>query len=210
MDNGKQPFGDSAIVSSINRSHPRRLWTMLLVGVVGCSRSEPVDDRLAASDPTALVPVSGVVTFNGKPRATVVITFLPAHGPALAVSETDQDGKYVLESMGGPGALPGEYKVGISYLVSDKGEPQGIGPRNSLVQGPGMLSAKELVPREYDLGRTKLTAKVGPKGDRFDFNLPVDIPDVALKTAEKKAAEGKPAEEKQKPTEKKTTEPKKE
>ncbi len=189
---------------SINLSRPQWLWTLLVMGVVGCSKSEPVDERLAAADPTALVPVTGRVTFNGKPLATVVVTFLPPRGPALAVDETDEEGNYELKSMGGPGALPGEYKVGISYLVSDKGEPQGIGPRTALVQGPGMLSAKELVPKEYDLGRTKLTAKVGPKGGVFNFDLPVDIPELPQKPAEKPATEGKTPEEK--PAEKTTSE----
>ena len=192
-------------MSWINLTRSRWLWTIiLLVGVVGCWRSEPVDERLAARDPTKLVPVSGVVTFNGKPRGTVIVTFLPPSGPGLAVGETDENGKYVLESMGGPGALPGEYRVGISYMVSEKGEPLGKSAHSGLMQTPALLKAKELMPREYDLGRTKLSAKVGPKGGEFNFALPVDLPEVAPKPAEKKAAEGKTPEER--PAEKKTSE----
>jgi hypothetical protein len=165
---------------------------VLLLGVVGCAQSEPVDDRLAALDPKALVPVSGVVTINGKPRHTVVVTFLPPHGPALASAETDEDGKYVLRSMGGPGALPGDYKVSISYLLSDKGEPQGIAARTAFNQGPGMLSAKEQLPREYsDLGRTILSRTVGPQGGHFDFDVPASIPFEAQEAAEKGEAQGK-------------------
>jgi len=198
--------GDPFIVSSINLWRRWRPWGVLLVGVVGCSPSEPIDDRLVAANPKALVPASGVVTINGKPRATVLVTFLPAHGPALGVAETDQDGKYEMESMGGPGVLPGEYKVSISYLLSDKGEPQSQGDRNSQVQGPGMLTAKEQLPREYsDLSRTKLSVKVGPQGGHFDFDVPASIPSEEIQAAEKKAAEGK-SPEKEKAGEKKAGE----
>src|SRR5205814_4261156 len=156
--------------------------------------------------PKELVPVSGVVTINGKPRATVVVTFLPPHGPALATAETDENGKYVLKSMGGPGALPGDYKVSISYLLSEKGEPQGIGVRTAQLQPLAMLSAKEQLPREYsDLGRTTFSAKVGPQGGRFDFDVPASIPFEENQAAEKKAAEGKSSQKAQ-PGEKKVGE----
>jgi len=185
-------------VSAINIWRRWRSGAVLLIGgVVGCG--EPYDDRLAAIDPKNLVPVKGVVTINGKPRPTVVITFLPPHGPALASAETDEDGRYELRSMGGPGALPGEYKVSISYLVSDKGEPQTIGARTAQLQGLGMLTAKEQLPREYsDLGRTKLSRKVAPPGGEFNFDVPATLPFEAEKAAEKNEA-GEKASDPEKP-----------
>jgi hypothetical protein len=105
-------------------------------------------------------------------------------------AQTNPDGKYELSSMGGPGVLPGEYKVGLSYMVSDKGEPQGLGVRIAQVQPPGMLTAKEQLPPEYsDLGRTKLSAKVGPQGGEFDFDVPASLPFEAKKAAEQKDSE---------------------
>ena len=87
------------------------------------------------------------------------------------VGETDEEGKYTLESYGTPGMLPGEYKVAISYLVSAEGEPQGPGPRSAMTQPPSMFTPRRL-PDEYsNLGRTKLTATVGPKGGTFDFDI---------------------------------------
>src|SRR5262245_28126856 len=111
------PEGELAIVSPSNVWRRRWLRALMLLGVVGCAPAEPDDDRLAAANPKALVPVKGVVTINGKSRTTVVVTFLPPAGPAVGTAETDKDGKYELSSMGGPGVLPGEYKVGISYLL---------------------------------------------------------------------------------------------
>jgi len=64
-----------------------------------------------------LVPVSGVVTFNGKPLGEAVIQFLPdpptdhAH-PADDV--TDPEGNYQAETKGRYGAVPGKYRVVIT------------------------------------------------------------------------------------------------
>jgi hypothetical protein len=167
-----------------------RLLICLVIVVAGCEKSEPVDERLRMLDPANLVPVSGKVTINGKPVATVVITFLPPDGPALGTAETDEEGKYELSSAGGKGVLPGDYKVAISYLVSADGEPQGRAARSSQVQGPGMLSAKEKLPPEYaDLGRSKLSATVSAQGGEFNFDVPASIPAVEPKPTEKKKEE---------------------
>jgi hypothetical protein len=191
-----------------------RLWVLLLAaGASGCAPVEPEDDRLRSFEPGALVPAGGVVTVNGKPVETLVVTFLPPNGPALGTAETDQDGKYELKSMAGPGVLPGQYTVAISYLESEAGEPQGLDARASLNQSAAMLSAKEKLPAEYaDLGRSKLSATVGPEGGKFNFDVvapsfaPKDKP-VEKKVKEEaapekkappqaKPADGKPAEAK--------------
>jgi hypothetical protein len=179
--------GGTLLVFPNHRSVRWRLWVVLVVGVAGCGKPAPVvDDRLRALDPSQLVPAGGVVTINGKPLQTVVITFLPPNGPALGTAETDKNGKYELRSMGGPGVLPGEYKVAISYLVSDQGEVQGMGARNSMIQGLGMMSAKEQLPPEYaDLGRSKLSVTVGPRGGTFDYDVPAAIPTANAKAGEK-------------------------
>ncbi len=180
-----------------------KLWGFVLLGVIGCAESTPVAKAPRALDPSALVPAGGTVTVNGKPMETIVVTFLPPNGPALGTAETDKDGKYQLASLGGPGVLPGEYKVALSYLVSADGEPQGRAARTSVVQGPGMLSAKEQFPAEYsDLGRSMFSRMVGPQGGTFDFDVPVTLP-VA---PGKKKAEDPNTAEKQKTEEQKSTE----
>ncbi len=184
-------------MSLINLSRPCHVWVALLIGVVGCSPTEPDDETPAALNPAAMVPVGGTITANGKPLETLVITFLPANGPGVGTAETDKDGKYSVSSAGGAGILPGDYKVAISYLVSDTGEPQGLGPRSALIQPAGMRTAKEQIPPEYsDLGRTKLVAKVEAKGGQFDFNVPATISAPTAKPDEAKPAEAKPAESK--------------
>jgi hypothetical protein len=179
-----------------------RMWPVLFAVVVGCSDSPPVDDRYAALDPKNLVPMSGLVTIGGKPVPMVVITFLPPTGAGLATGETDSSGKFTLKSAGGPGAVPGEYKVAISYLVSPKGVPQGVGARATMSPGPDLLTATEHLPPEYsDLGRTKISFTVGAERGRFDYDVPVTLPAKEEKPEAKKAADDsttkdkKPADE---------------
>lgn len=152
---------------------PRRSRSLILTCALalGCSGAPPGPP----DGPEALprVPVTGVVTRGGKPLGQAVVTFLPATGPP-GVAETDADGRYALSCLNRPGIPPGEYKVAVSYLVSADGAPQGLGPRSSMVQSPGMLSAREQLPREFsDLGRTSLTSRVGPSG----ATLNIDVPD---------------------------------
>ncbi|WP_254053624.1 carboxypeptidase-like regulatory domain-containing protein [Singulisphaera sp. GP187] len=155
------------------------LWTVVLAVVSGCSKSD-VEGTADGPDFSNLVPVSGVVTLNGEPLAGAVVTFLPPQW-SPGIGETDAKGEYSLSSSGRPGLAPGEYKVAISLLLSAEGEPQGLGPRSSLAQPPGMLTAKEMLPREYaDLGTSKLIAKVNPKGGHFAFD--VKAPGLVLPT----------------------------
>ena len=117
------------------------------------------------------VPVSGIINLDGKPLSQAVVTFMPGRG-ATYMGETDEDGHYAIASFDREGAPPGDYKVAVSYLVSAEGEPQGLARRSSLTTTPGMLTAKEQLAREYaDLGRTRLSARVGPRGGTFNFEV---------------------------------------
>ncbi|MCA1685602.1 MAG: hypothetical protein LC745_06370 [Planctomycetia bacterium] len=158
------------------RIHPRRpsrrfCWSFTLlpwVGLLGCNPGVTDDER---PDYTKLVPVTGTVTINGKGVPGVVVTFLPPMWSA-SNGETKDDGTYTLQTAGKPGALPGHYKVGISYLVSAEGEPQGLAPRSAMSLPPEMLTAREKLPPEYsDLGRTTQKATVSTAGGRFDFDV---------------------------------------
>ncbi|WP_406697729.1 hypothetical protein V5E97_02590 [Singulisphaera sp. Ch08] len=157
----------------------RAIWCWLLgsvsiVGAMGCRGSEGVPQ--SGVDPGKLVPVNGVVTLHGKPMmAKAVVTFLPESG-SPCVGETDENGRFTLRSQYFPGALPGDYKVAISYLVSAEGDPQGRSARDPYAGSPGLKSATERLPAEYsDLGRTRLRAKVEPQGGSINFDLNATI-----------------------------------
>jgi hypothetical protein len=87
-----------------------------------------------------IVPVSGVVTFNGQPAKNVIVTFQPIaeskdDDPGRGSSAfTDENGHYTLVYDGEkPGALTGKHRVRISpQWVSnkggaDRGEGGGVG-----------------------------------------------------------------------------------
>ena len=170
-------------------------WSILLVGLAGCT--EPDTGGVDSTTPVSqmvMLPAGGTVTVKGKPLAGAVVTFLPPHGPAVGVGDTDVQGRYTLSCMGREGIPAGGYKVAVSYLVSDQGVPQSSGARSGQVQGPGMLSATEQFPPEYsDLGRTKLAVEVTSQGGSFDFDIPVDLAIHEKKPAEGKGADGEAA-----------------
>src|SRR5262249_47440481 len=92
------------------------------------------------------------------------------------VADTGEDGRFVLDTGGKKGALPGKYQVTVSYMVSPQGNPQGLGPRSAMVRSAEMMDAVEWVPPEYsDIAKTKMAAEVGPPGATLSFDLPVPL-----------------------------------
>jgi len=81
---------------------PRILLALVLAG------SLPV---LAGCGGPKLVPVTGVVTFDGKPVEGATVTFVSEDGKNSFSGSTDASGKYSLQEGEKVGALPGAYKV---------------------------------------------------------------------------------------------------
>jgi hypothetical protein len=75
----------------------------------------------AKNEQKELVPVAGRVTLDGKPVHSTTVTFIPVSGNGSdATAATKLDGSFQLATFRGgvtpgDGALPGEYKVVISY-----------------------------------------------------------------------------------------------
>lgn len=96
------------------------LWAAVLLVVVGCS-SRP-----------AIVPVSGLVTLDGKPLANAHVAFQSVGGSksnagAGSFGFTDESGRYTLQLIDGdqPGAVVGDYRVEINLKVeSDDRDPR--------------------------------------------------------------------------------------
>ncbi|WP_337174963.1 hypothetical protein [Paludisphaera sp.] len=139
----------------------------------GCGDGEPVDeigDRLAQLE--NLVPASGVVRVDGKPAPGVVIalfsgSWAPAHG------ETDEEGRYTLETAARPGAVPGTYKVTLSRLISTDGVVLGLADRSGFTPNPAVATATEEMPADLaSMDRTALTVTIPPGGsESLDFNV---------------------------------------
>jgi hypothetical protein len=116
---------------------------------VGCGPSGPEIAR-----------VQGTVTMDGKPLPSAIIMFVPVGGRP-SVSETDANGKYVLEFSGGrKGAIPGINRVEINTgrLAYEK-------------DGKNYPAVKESVPVQYNrLTTLEFNVEAG-KNNTADFAL---------------------------------------
>src|SRR5260221_10187635 len=73
---------------------------LLAISLAGCNKSGPV-----------IVPVSGVLTFKGKPVTNAWIDFMP-EGGRMSSGQTDDQGRFKLAyDPQKPGALVGKHKV---------------------------------------------------------------------------------------------------
>ncbi len=145
-------------------------WTSSLVLVLGCS-----DDGLGSR-----YSVTGTVTHKGQPVESGQITFTPAEPGGRAATGPIQKGRYTLSTNGtNDGALPGNYKVGISSRVIDLSKFEkntektgGLARQDDVVKAYKEAS-KGAIPAKFEIGETSgLTAKVEAKSNTFDFNIP--------------------------------------
>jgi hypothetical protein len=139
------------------------LLSGLLLPAAGCRGRDP---NLAP-----LVPAGGTVTLDGKPLAAAQVTFIPAGSTKGngASGQTDQAGRYQLESNHGRGAVAGQYRVTIAKLVM----PDGSAYSPALGVGPIDSPARQvLLPCYNDPQQSRLTATVTEGGsDKLDFAL---------------------------------------
>jgi hypothetical protein len=92
----------------------RLLYLTLLAAAFGCS----------SPDREKVVPVSGTVTFQGKPLEGYRVTFMPTDGRRPAIGLTDAEGKFELgTNEPGDGAVTGMHKVAFVWAPPVMGEP---------------------------------------------------------------------------------------
>jgi len=120
------------------------------------------------------VPVSGLVTLNGKPLASASVTFYPKDGTAgiESAGSTDESGHYQLQQTRGELGTPvGEYSVTISHYVGPDGKSI-VMTKDS--PPPADLGAVESLPEKYSsLQSTTLRATVPAGGDTINFDLKI-------------------------------------
>jgi len=126
-----------------------------------------------------MVPVSGAVTYQGRPLTDAVIAFVPSASSGRgAFGRTDGDGRFrLMTAKPGDGVVPGKYKVTVSKGAID------AKPQSTAVTGDANYSDPEnakpapapipLAPPKYaDAKSTTLTADVADgKAQEFTFEL---------------------------------------
>jgi len=147
-------------LNGMKHSRKNAVAFLLCSLVVGCSKSSP--------NLPPLVPVTGTITWEGKPLVGAMVLYIPQPGaPGQGgTARTDADGKYTLTAMvrNEPGVAAGPYKVMISTPLMDEGyTPEPNAPPFT----------KVLIPEQYGhREKTILTADVSPGMEPKNFDLP--------------------------------------
>ena len=122
------------------------LFIALLVALftTGCGGSGP---RTA--------PVSGTVTYNGKPVPSAHVSFVPRDASSRAAAGlTDSNGRFTLGTFStNDGAIIGKYKVGIiAHGPARPAKPgEGSGMPGETVPGPPTIPQKYFAPETSGL-----------------------------------------------------------
>ncbi|PQO39409.1 hypothetical protein C5Y96_02740 [Blastopirellula marina] len=112
-------------------------------------------------------PVSGVVTYNGKPLPYGRVSFRPEAG-SPATGAIQSDGSFSLSTYGnGDGAIVGTHQVSITATEAD------AGTMAEAAANTEMAVPKSLIPKKYtSFSTSELTAEVVARGDnKFTLEL---------------------------------------
>ena len=135
------------------------------------SSDKPVEPKLD------LVPVTGIVTLDGKPLADADVGLFfdgePPKGFISSGAKTDSSGKFVVMTGSKPGTVPGRYKITVSQLRLLDNSPIKLDPSKGIdfeqLRTAGQL--KQLLPDRYsDPASTQLSAAVAG-GDKNELKL---------------------------------------
>jgi len=125
--------------------------------ILGCGDSTGLPNRY---------PVSGTVTYQGKPVEKGSINFIPDYPDGLAAAGEIENGEYSLTTATpGDGAIPGKYKVTIVAVEMDTSKLNEIAKggqhHHDKTFAKAVKNAKKLVPSKYQLPEMSgLTAEV--------------------------------------------------
>lgn len=136
---------------------------VLVLLVAGCSGAPP------------MVPVTGLVTLNGKPIENCQVCFFPEdesidpNKAGYGLAYTDADGKYeIANPQGDKGIFPGRYKVVLNFYTNREGKPLPKTAKPSETPG-GFVNQ---MPKPYhDPKTTPETVEVPRGGCTRDFKI---------------------------------------
>ena len=149
------------------------VFSMMFCLLAGCGGG-------AVQTPVPVYPVSGVVTFKGKPLAGADVTFTSETADRSAFGRTDSDGRYRLTTFSSnDGAVEGKQSVMISKytppvvttpepeVTSTDYQPPGYGPE------PAPPAPTSDIPAKYSKPETSgLLAVVNAQGaNEINFEL---------------------------------------
>jgi hypothetical protein len=128
-------------------------------------------------DSLNLKPVTGTVTYNGKPVDGASVAFISMDKP-VAIGTTDASGKFTLSTNGKEGAPLGSHKVTVAKSTAVAGAGEGAKAedmmkmmQNRNKSAGGVLSQAEL-PLKYATPQgTELSAEVTADASKNNFEF---------------------------------------
>jgi hypothetical protein len=139
---------------------------LLLADIPGCGTRKP-----------GVLPVTGVVTLNGKPVANAAVMLMPSESrvselPASGI--TDQQGGFKLTTTNvGPGAIPGNYGVTVIKKETSGSRPDTFGLSSGIAAGG--IQEKWIIPKKYSTPNEsglKVEVKPGLEPLRLELQSP--------------------------------------
>ena len=116
-------------------------------------------------------PVTGSVTYNGRPVVGYTISFTLIKGGRTATGKTDDEGKFTLSTFGDrDGALSGDHSVAIYFI------PTGTPPDEMPEDAPPQEGQQPtvIIPEKYGTPQTsglKLTVTENRKDNKFAIEV---------------------------------------
>jgi len=153
--NAARPAQGASDVARESMQRGLLLFALLLsaLAAAGCGRSLPAG-------------VSGLVTLDGKPLSTGLVTFFPSAGP-VAYGSIDSNGRYVLRTGSTGGLEPGDYVVTVAANAAPVSPPAPVGNRQYAEPILPLITPLLYAKRE----RTPLRATVTAGSQTIDFEL---------------------------------------
>ena len=141
------------------RSPLGRFLLCLAVVVCGCGGN------------SKMAPVTGSVTFQGKPLPNAQVNFAPVSGGPIASGQTDSSGRFRLGTMSiDDGALVGQHKISIIA----RGPPRPLRPGEIGSGMPGDTSPGDpLIPEKYFDAKTSGLEREVKRGSN-DFAIELE------------------------------------
>jgi len=151
--------------------HCKKFRAALLLALLSCS---PVLTGCGPGDNVKVYPVSGTITFLGKPmEGGGGISFIPLEGQSgkAAGGTIDASGNYVMGTYSSrDGSMPGEFRVVITQITDS--EPENTGDDNPPGESEQLVPPDRRIPLLYsDSRRSPLTTRVEEGKNKLDFEL---------------------------------------
>ena len=134
------------------------LATLAMLFFVGCGGG------YGTSDVVATVPVSGTLTYQGKPLEHYQVVFMPVEGTAVPTGVSDASGNFkVGTNDSGDGAPAGKYRLAVSFVGPQK---EGAAGTEQIVDDPSKLPKPKIrIPAKYnDPATSGLEQEIPAKG----------------------------------------------